>query len=74
MLYPSAERDLLDSLPCVGKVLSAVLALEIGDVRGRLKARSTVERASRPATPAFQPALVRPRKVSASSLPPDYTV
>jgi transposase len=33
MLYPSAERDLLDSLPCVGKVLSAVLALEIGDVR-----------------------------------------
>jgi len=33
MLYPSAERDLLDSLPCVGKILSAVLALEIGDVR-----------------------------------------
>ena len=33
MLYPSAERDLLDSLPCVGKILSAVMALEIGDVR-----------------------------------------
>lgn len=33
MLYPSAERDLLDSLPCVGKVLSAVMALELGDVR-----------------------------------------
>ena len=33
MLYPSAERDLLDTLPCVGPVLSAVLALEIGDVR-----------------------------------------
>lgn len=32
MLYPSVERDLLDSLPCVGKILSAVLALEIGDV------------------------------------------
>lgn len=32
MLYPSVARDLLDSLPCVGKVLSAVLALEIGDV------------------------------------------
>ncbi len=33
MLYPSLMRDLLDSLPCVGKVLSAVLALEIGDVQ-----------------------------------------
>lgn len=33
MLYPSAERDLVDSLPCVGKILSAVIALEIGDVR-----------------------------------------
>jgi transposase len=33
MLYPSVERDLLDSLPCVGKVLSAVLALEIGAVQ-----------------------------------------
>lgn len=33
MLYPSVERDLLDTLPCVGKVLSAVLALELGDVR-----------------------------------------
>ena len=33
MLRPSVERDLLDTLPCVGKVLSAVLALEIGDVR-----------------------------------------
>jgi transposase len=32
MLYPSLERDLLDSLPCVGKILSAVMALEIGDV------------------------------------------
>jgi len=32
ILYPSVERDLLDSLPCVGKVLSAVLALEIGKV------------------------------------------
>ena len=32
MLYPSVERDLLDSLPCVGKILSAVLALEIGRV------------------------------------------
>jgi transposase len=32
MLYPSIDRDLLDSLPCVGKILSAVLALEIGDV------------------------------------------
>jgi transposase len=33
MLYPSVERDLLDTLPCVGQVLSAVLALELGDVR-----------------------------------------
>jgi transposase len=33
MLYPSVERDLLDSLPCVGEILSAVLALELGDVR-----------------------------------------
>lgn len=32
MLYPSVERDLLDTLPCVGKILSAVLALEIGAV------------------------------------------
>src|SRR5947199_153951 len=32
MLYPSAERDWLDSLPCVGKILSAVMALEIGEV------------------------------------------
>jgi transposase len=33
MLYPSAERDLLDTLPCVGKILGAVMALEIGDVK-----------------------------------------
>ena len=33
LLYPSAERDLLKTLPCVGKILSAVIALEIGDVR-----------------------------------------
>jgi len=33
MLYPNEARSVLDSLPCVGKVLSAVLALEIGDVR-----------------------------------------
>jgi transposase len=33
MLRPSVERDLLDTLPCVGEVLSAVLALEIGNVR-----------------------------------------
>jgi transposase len=33
MLYPSAERDLLDTLPCVGKVLAAVLTLEIGTVQ-----------------------------------------
>jgi transposase len=33
MLYRSVERDLLDTLPCVGKILGAVLALEIGDVR-----------------------------------------
>jgi transposase len=32
MLYPSAERNLLDTLPCVGSVLSAVLAAEIGEV------------------------------------------
>lgn len=32
MLEPSVERDLLDTLPGVGKVLSAVLALEIGSV------------------------------------------
>ena len=32
MLYPSLERNLLDTLPCVGKVLSAVLSLEIGDL------------------------------------------
>ena len=32
LLEPSAERDLLRTLPCVGKILSAVLALEIGDV------------------------------------------
>ena len=33
MLYPRVERDLLDTLHCVGAVLSAVLALELGDVR-----------------------------------------
>jgi transposase len=33
LLYPSAERDLLKTLPCVGKILSAVIAPEIGDVR-----------------------------------------
>jgi len=32
MLYPNVMRDLLDTLPCVGKVLSAVLALGIGVV------------------------------------------
>jgi transposase len=32
-LYPSAEHELVDSLPCVGKILSAVIALEIGDIR-----------------------------------------
>ena len=32
MLAPSEERSILDTLPCVGKVLSAVLALEIGSV------------------------------------------
>src|SRR6266478_10109203 len=32
MLSSRAERDLLDTLPGVGKILSAVLALEIGDV------------------------------------------
>jgi transposase len=32
MLYPSAERDLLDTLPCVGKILAAVMTLEIGSV------------------------------------------
>jgi transposase len=32
ILRPSVERDLLDTLPCVGKVLSALLALEIGNV------------------------------------------
>jgi len=33
ILYPSGERDRVDSLPCVGKILSAVMALEIGDGR-----------------------------------------
>jgi transposase len=33
MLEASAERDLLKSLPGVGKILSAVIALEIGDIR-----------------------------------------
>ncbi len=33
MLYPSAERDLLDTLPCVGKILAAVMTLEIGTVQ-----------------------------------------
>jgi len=33
ILYPNVERDLLKTLPCVGKILSAVIALEIGDVR-----------------------------------------
>jgi transposase len=33
LLYPSAERDLLKTIPCVGKILSAVIALEVGDVR-----------------------------------------
>ena len=32
MLYPRAERDLLDTLPCVGKILAAVMTLEIGTV------------------------------------------
>src|SRR5207244_2891329 len=30
---PAAPRDQRDRLPCVGKILSAVMALEIGDVR-----------------------------------------
>src|SRR5512146_3018134 len=33
MLYPSVERDLLDTLPCVGKILAAVMSLEIGSVQ-----------------------------------------
>jgi transposase len=33
MLEASVERDLLDTLPGVGKILSAVMALEIGEVR-----------------------------------------
>jgi transposase len=33
ILGNSAERDLLQSMPCVGKILGAVIALEIGDVR-----------------------------------------
>ncbi len=34
LCHPNAEqKDLLKTLPCVGKVLSAVIALEIGDVR-----------------------------------------
>jgi transposase len=33
LLYPSVERDLLKTIPCVGKILSAVIALEVGDVR-----------------------------------------
>jgi transposase len=33
MLKGSTERDILDTLPCVGKILSAVLALEIGEVK-----------------------------------------
>ena len=33
ILYPNVERDLLKTAPGVGKVLSAVIALEIGDVR-----------------------------------------
>jgi transposase len=32
MLAPNAERDLLRSMPGVGKILSAVIALEIGDI------------------------------------------
>ena len=36
ILSANAERDLLDTLPGVGKVLSAVMALEIGEV-GRFK-------------------------------------
>jgi transposase len=32
MLQPSVERDLLDTLPGVGKILSAVMTLEIGKV------------------------------------------
>lgn len=33
MLAASAERDLLKTLPGVGKILSAVIALEIGDIQ-----------------------------------------
>jgi transposase len=33
LLEPNAERDLLRTLPGVGKILSAVIALEIGDIR-----------------------------------------
>ena len=32
MLAPNAERDLLKTLPGVGPMLSAVIALEIGDI------------------------------------------
>ena len=32
MLEASAERDLLQTLPGVGRILSAVIALEIGDI------------------------------------------
>lgn len=33
ILYPNVERDWLKTLPGVGKILSAVIGLEIGDVR-----------------------------------------
>jgi transposase len=36
ILYPNAQRDLLKTLPCVGKILSAVIGLEIGEV-GRFR-------------------------------------
>lgn len=42
MLYPSVERDLLDSLPCVGKILSAVMALEIGKIGRFVRAERLV--------------------------------
>ncbi len=60
MLYPSLERDLLDTLPCVGKILSAVLALEIGTVNrfagaDRLASYAGLVQAARESAESKQP-------------------
>jgi transposase len=69
ILYPNLERDLLKTLPCVGKVLSAVIALEIGDVHRFADARYLVSYAG--LVPTARESAERKRQ---GKCPPDCNV